>query len=94
MAPKQNGDGQDPSATRATSAHIGKLEKEWRCRSCGKLLGCFRDGRLHLRFGGGHEYLVGFPVTSVCRGCRALNELRDATPVTALASANEAIATR
>lgn len=56
------------------------MEKEWRCSRCGKLLGVLRDGRLHLRFARGHEYLVGFPATSVCRGCRTLNELRDLVP--------------
>jgi hypothetical protein len=51
------------------------MESEWRCARCKKLLGIHRDGRLHLRFARGHEYLVGFPATSVCRGCRTLNEL-------------------
>jgi len=62
-------------------------EHEWRCRHCGKLLGIVRDGRLHLRFARGHEYLVGFPVTSVCRGCRTLNEdsgPTDTTPASSL----------
>ena len=51
------------------------MHKEWRCTGCRKLLGVLHDGRLHLRFARGHEYLVGFPATSVCRGCRKLNEL-------------------
>lgn len=55
------------------------MEKEWRCSSCGKKLGNLRDGRLHLRFARGHEYLVGFPATSVCRGCRTLNEIRSSS---------------
>lgn len=46
---------------------------EWRCTGCGKLLGIRRDGRLHLRFARGHEYLVGFPVQATCRGCGTLN---------------------
>ena len=50
-------------------------EDEWRCTRCGKLLGLFEGKRLHIRFSSGHEYLVGFPVTSVCRGCRRLNEV-------------------
>ncbi len=50
-------------------------EIEWRCPRCGKLLGILRDGRLHLRFARGHEFLVGFPATGVCRGCSTLNEL-------------------
>jgi phage FluMu protein Com len=65
-------------------------ETEWRCRHCGKLLGVLRDGRLHLRFTRGHEYLVGFPTTGVCRGCRTLNEVSDPTaipkPTSALAA--------
>ncbi len=54
-------------------------ETEWRCSRCGKLLGILRDGRLHLRFARGHEFLVGFPATGVCRGCHTLNELPTAT---------------
>ena len=54
------------------------MEKDWRCSNpnCRKKLGSIRDGRLHLKFARGHEYLVGFPATSVCRGCRTLNEIR------------------
>jgi len=48
---------------------------EWRCKECGKLLGVVEGSRLHLKFARGHEYLVGFPATSVCRGCHSLNEL-------------------
>jgi hypothetical protein len=47
---------------------------EWRCTCCGKLLGVGRDGRMHLRFARGHEYLVGFPVQATCRGCGTLNQ--------------------
>jgi phage FluMu protein Com len=53
------------------------MEQEWRCTRCGKLLAVLRGDRLHIRFARGHEYLVGFPATSVCRSCRTLNELRD-----------------
>jgi len=53
------------------------MDKEWRCSRCGKLLGILRDGRLHLSFARGHEYLVGLPATAACRGCRTLNDLRD-----------------
>ena len=51
------------------------MREQWRCTRCGKLLGLFQGGRLHIRFAHGHEYLVGFPATSVCRGCRTLNEV-------------------
>ena len=54
-----------------------ETKNDWRCSRCGKRLGVQRDGRLHLSFARGHEYLVGFPVTCVCRGCRTLNELRE-----------------
>ncbi len=69
------------------------MEKEWRCSRCGKLLGLLRDGRLHLSFARGHEYLVGFPATSVCRGCRTLNEL-SAVKATTVAPVNPTAAPR
>jgi len=53
------------------------MDREWRCTRCGKLLGLREGDRLHIRFARGHEYLVGFPVTSICRSCRALNELAE-----------------
>lgn len=49
-------------------------ESEWRCTRCGKLLAVLRGDRLHISFARGHEYLVGLPVTCVCRNCRTLNE--------------------
>lgn len=55
------------------------MEREWRCARCGKLLAVVRGERLHIRIGRGHEYLVGFPVTSACRSCGTLNEIRGAT---------------
>jgi phage FluMu protein Com len=51
------------------------MNNEWRCHSCGKLLGTVRRERLQIRFSRGHEYTVAFPVTGVCRSCHALNEL-------------------
>lgn len=47
---------------------------DWRCKRCDKLLGVYRDSRMHLRFARAHEYLVGFPVVATCRGCGTLNE--------------------
>lgn len=61
------------------------MEQDWRCTRCGKLLAVLRGDRLHIRFARGHEYLVGFPATSVCRSCRTLNELRDENAVAATA---------
>ncbi|MEM0935211.1 MAG: hypothetical protein AAGJ91_04810 [Pseudomonadota bacterium] len=49
-------------------------KSEWRCTRCDKLLGVCRNGRTHLRFARGHEYLVGFPVQATCRGCGTLNQ--------------------
>jgi hypothetical protein len=43
-----------------------------------------REGRLHLRFARGHEYLVGFPATSVCRSCRTVNEFADRSVTTTI----------
>ena len=57
--------------------------KEWRCIRCNKLLAVIDGDRLHIRFARGHEYLVGYPVTSVCRSCRTLNELRDGSATAA-----------
>ena len=50
------------------------MSPKWRCTRCDKLLGVCRDGRMHLRFARGHEYLVGFPVQATCRGCGTLNQ--------------------
>jgi phage FluMu protein Com len=51
------------------------MKREWRCKQCDKVLGVVEGGRLHIQFARGHQYIVGFPATSVCRGCRTLNEL-------------------
>jgi phage FluMu protein Com len=66
--------------TNKLSTAIGKLtgEREWRCTRCGKLLGHLLDGRLHLQIARGRAYLVGFPATTACTGCRAMNELATA----------------
>ena len=52
-----------------------RLNPQWRCTCCGKLLGVCREGRMHLRFTRGHEYHVGFPVQGTCRDCGTLNSL-------------------
>jgi hypothetical protein len=51
------------------------MERDWRCVRCGKLLGRLEGDRLHIQFARGHQYVVGLPVSSVCRGCSTLNEL-------------------
>lgn len=47
----------------------------WRCRSCGQLLGRYLDHRMQISFARGHEYYVTLPVTTRCRTCKSLNEL-------------------
>jgi len=68
-----------------TTNPLGKLtcDQEWRCNQCGRLLGQLLDGRLHLQIARGRAYLVGFPVTTACLGCRALNELATANALVA-----------
>ena len=55
----------------------GVVVREWRCTRCQKLLGVFRHKRIHLRFAGGHQYVVSCPVTTVCRRCDTLNEVAE-----------------
>lgn len=57
------------------------MDNQWRCSQCKKLLGIIRDGRLHLKFARGPDYLVGFPATGACRNCKTLNELREAPAI-------------
>ena len=52
----------------------------WRCRSCGALLGRYLDHRLQIQFARGHEYYVTLPATTRCRSCRSLNELTGRRP--------------
>ena len=61
------------AATPVSATSFHQPNPEWRCTRCEKLLGVCRDGRMHLRFARGHEYLVGFPVQATCRGCGTLN---------------------
>ncbi len=37
-------------------------------------------GRLHLRFGRNHQYLVTLPATATCWSCGALNEYPNGQP--------------
>ena len=59
--------------TGATKSQPTTSNSEWRCTRCAKLLGVRREGRIHLRFARGHEYLVSLPATATCRGCGILN---------------------
>jgi hypothetical protein len=53
----------------------GVVVLEWRCTVCDKLLGEVHRKRVHLRFSGGHQYLVSRPATTICRLCNTLNEV-------------------
>ena len=48
--------------------------RDWRCRSCGKLLGKCRAGGLHIHLHG-HDYTVSLPVEATCRGCGTHNRI-------------------
>lgn len=50
------------------------MEKEWRCEKCERLLGIWRNGKLHLQYKKA-QYLVNGSVLAVCPNCAALNEV-------------------
>lgn len=78
FSPSTHSTGPDRSALVSGAA---ASDADWRCTRCGKLLGIQRDGRVHLSFARGHEYLASFPVQATCRKCGTLNELRDTTAI-------------
>jgi len=47
---------------------------QWRCRTCGTLLGVQRDGRLHLKYKSA-QYIVTGTVAGICRRCDTTNEI-------------------
>ena len=57
----------------------------WCCRSCGRLLGITVGERLEIRNAQGENFLVGFPVTTVCQNprCNTINELFGSSSVSA-----------
>jgi len=62
------------ASTNPRSSKVHSDVTPWRCTRCGALLACRRDGRLHVRFARGHEYIVGLPATTRCRFCQTVNE--------------------
>ena len=71
---------QHPEVLRIASAHQEKRHlravrtgDEWRCQSCGKLLGVDNGRQMHIRLKHRQEYLVSYPVTATCPGCGTLN---------------------
>jgi len=55
------------------------MKQEWRCRECERLLGVWRNGRLHLQHKKA-QYLVDGRVLAVCPNCSALNEADSKQP--------------
>jgi len=51
--------------------------REWRCSRCGRLLGVVYHRLIHLKFAGGHEYLVTRPASARCPRCAATTALPD-----------------
>lgn len=70
----------ETGAASRRSSTSSQFPRQWRCTRCDKLLGICRDGRLHVRFARGHEYLASLPVVATCRGCGTLNRLDGLTP--------------
>jgi len=53
------------------------MEKEWRCSSCGNLIGIIKDHRVSIRFKK-IQYIVTLikgSILNVCRNCSTINEL-------------------
>lgn len=51
------------------------MSSDWRCESCGKLLGRRKRGLVHIRIARGHEYLVDGDVVGTCRVCTTMNTI-------------------
>ena len=45
---------------------------DWRCQECRRLLGKDNGAQLQIRYKP-LDYIVGFPVSTVCPGCGVLN---------------------
>ena len=48
-------------------------EREWRCGTCGTLLGVERQGRMFLKYKTA-QYIVTGPIMAVCRRCTEISE--------------------
>jgi len=66
-----------------------RTDGEWRCRSCGTLLGVERQGRMHLKYKM-VQYVVTGTVTAVCRRCTETSEITCPRAPTAAASGRAA----
>lgn len=63
-------------ALNTTNIHRSFDDRDWRCSKCFKLLGRRGQGRIHIQFNRGHQYIVSGNATAVCRSCGRLNESR------------------
>lgn len=59
------------------------MTTDWRCTTCGKLLGTRTGDRIRITFARGHDYIVGLPAVATCRGCGKLNDITLTTPIPA-----------
>ena len=57
---------------RRTGLFQPDLKKDWRCNSCGKLLGRFDGKMMHIRRNP-VEFTAGFPITARCPNCNEMN---------------------
>ena len=63
-----------PSPKGASPKPPSATPRDWRCRSCGRLLGKRRAGGLHIHLHG-HDCKVSLPVESTCRCCGTHNRI-------------------
>jgi len=53
------------------------MEKEWRCKDCGTLIGIIKNNRITIRFKK-LQYIVELisgSILNICRNCSTINEL-------------------
>lgn len=48
------------------------FRNDWRCQACRRLLGKDNGAQLQIRYKP-LDYIVGFPVSTICPGCGVLN---------------------
>ena len=48
-----------------TRSKARNSDHNWYCKRCFKLLGKRSEGRIHVQFARGHQYVVSTPVTAV-----------------------------
>ena len=53
------------------------MRQEWRCITCGKLLGLIDGIRLYIQSCNSPSYAADLPATAICNKCGTINELFD-----------------